>query len=118
MDNLSHKLANRTRRKNRVRSIVHGDDNRPRLSVYVSHRHITAQLVDDSKGRTIAYSTTVGKKNLPANLSERAKWIGTDIAKKAKAKKLKHAVFDRGHRLYHGRVAALADAAREEGLEI
>lgn len=106
------------RRKQRVRSVVKGSANRPRLSVHVSHRHITAQLVDDDKMSTIAYSTTIGKKNLPTNMTDRAKWVGVDIAKKANAKKLNKAVFDRGSKLYHGRVAALADAARESGLEI
>lgn len=118
MDNLSHKLANRARRKLRVRSKVHGSTQRPRLVVYVSHRHVTAQLVDDDSHKTLAYSTTVGKKDLPINLTERAKWVGTDIAKKAKSKKCQRVVFDRGGKLYHGRVAALAEAAREAGLEI
>ncbi|MHB1864643.1 MAG: 50S ribosomal protein L18 [Candidatus Saccharimonadales bacterium] len=118
MDNLSHKLDNRLRRKHRVRSVVKGSETRPRLSVHVSHRHVIAQLVDDDNKRTIAYSTTVGKKDVPMNMTERARWVGTDIAKKAKAKKLNKVVFDRGSKLYHGRVAALADAARESGLEI
>ena len=118
MDNLSHKYANRTRRKLRVRSVVHGSHERPRLAVHVSHRHISAQLIDDDKGQTLAYSTTVGRNDLTVNMTDRAKWVGSDIAKKAKAKKLSRAVFDRGSKLYHGRVAALADAARQAGLEI
>ena len=118
MNDLRHKLVNRARRKARVRSVVHGSETRPRLSVFVSHRHITAQLVDDDKMRTLVYSTTVGKKDLPINMTERAKWVGSEIAKKAKANKYDRVVFDRGAKLYHGRVAALADAAREAGLEI
>ncbi len=118
MDNLKHNLANRKRRKLRVRSIVKGSESRPRLSVFISHRHVTAQLIDDNTSRTLAYSTSIGKKNMPANITERAKWVGVDIAKKANAKKLNRAVLDRNGKLYHGRVAALADAARKSGLEI
>ncbi|HEY1645671.1 MAG TPA: 50S ribosomal protein L18 [Candidatus Saccharimonadales bacterium] len=118
MNELSHKLANRTRRKNRVRSVVSGNAVRPRLSVHVSHRHISAQLIDDDLSKTLAYSTTVGQKNLSVNMTERAAWVGSDIAKKALGKKYKSVVFDRGSKLYHGRVAALADAARQAGLEI
>ncbi len=117
-DTLSHKLANRNRRKLRVRSIVKGSQDRPRLSVHLSHKHITAQLVDDDKHLTLVYSTTIGKRDLSKNMTERAIWIGEDIAKKAKAKKYNHVVFDRGSKLYHGRVAALAEAARNAGLEI
>ncbi len=118
MDNLKHKLANRKRRQLRVRSIVNGSESRPRLSVFFSLRHVTAQLVDDVSGRTLVYSTSVGKKNLPENLTERAKWVGNDIAKKAAAKKYTKVVLDRNGKLYHGRVAALADAARDAGLDI
>jgi large subunit ribosomal protein L18 len=118
MDNLAHKYKNRARRRNRVRSVVRGSAERPRLAVHVSHRHITAQLVDDDKMQTLAYSTTIGQKGLPLNMTERAKWVGVDIAKKAKTKKYARVVFDRGSKLYHGRVAALANAARESGLEI
>lgn len=118
MDTLSHKYASRARRAKRVRSVVRGSNERPRLAVHVSHHHVTAQLIDDDKSRTLVYSTTVGKKDLPLNMTERAKWVGSDIAKKAKTKKYNKVVFDRGAKLYHGRVAALADAAREAGLEI
>jgi large subunit ribosomal protein L18 len=118
MDNLKHKLANRKRRQKRVRSIVSGTEARPRLSVFFSLRHVTAQLVDDVTGRTLVYSTSVGQKKLPANLTEKAKWVGSDIAKKAIAKKYTKVVLDRNGKLYHGRVAALANAARAAGLEI
>jgi large subunit ribosomal protein L18 len=118
MDSLKHKLDNQFRRKNRVRSIIHGSQEKPRLSVHLSHYHVTAQLIDDDQKITLAYSTTVGKKNISNNMTEKAKWVGNDIAKKALAKKYKKVVFDRGSKLYHGRVAALAEAAREAGLEI
>ena len=93
MDSLKHKLANRKRRKLRVRSIINGSEARPRLSVFISHHHVTAQLVDDVTSRTLVYSTSVGKKNLPVNLTERAKWVGSDIAKKANTKKYQKCSF-------------------------
>jgi large subunit ribosomal protein L18 len=116
MDRISHKIKNLARRKYRVRAIVSGTSERPRLSVFISNRHVTAQIIDDTKHTTLAYSTTVGQK-LTGDMTNRATSIGTDIAKKAKAAKIKQVVFDRNGRLYHGRVKALADAARAEGLE-
>ena len=118
MNSLKRKVANRDRRHKRVRSVVSGNATRPRLTVFVSLRNVTAQLIDDDSHNTIAYTTTVGKKNLPNNLTDRAKWVGEDIAKKAKAKNINKVAFDRGIKLYHGRVAALADSARQAGLEI
>lgn len=114
---LAHKLQNRALRKNRIRSKVSGTAQRPRLSVFISNLHITAQLVDDSASKTVGYATTIGQKSLTGNMTEKAAWIGEEIAKQAKAAKLKSVVFDRGGKLYHGRVAALADAARKAGLE-
>jgi large subunit ribosomal protein L18 len=75
------------------------------------------QIIDDTKAATVASSTTVGQKQATGTLSEKAIWVGADIAKKAKAAKIKQVVFDRGSKLYHGRVKALAEAARKEGLE-
>jgi large subunit ribosomal protein L18 len=86
------------------------------LSVTISNRHISAQIIDDSKHITIAGITTAGSK-ATGTMTEKAAWAGSEIAKKAKAKKLKAVAFDRGSRIYHGRVKALADAARKEGLE-
>lgn len=114
---LAHKLHNRAQRKGRIRSVVSGTAKRPRLSVFVSNTHITAQLIDDTTGKTLAYSTTVGNKAAKVTMTEKADVIGTEIATKAKAAKIKAVVFDRGGKLYHGRVAALADAARKAGLE-
>lgn len=114
---LIHKQLNRTHRRARIRSVVSGTAVRPRLSVYVSNLHVTAQLIDDTTGKTLAYVTTVGNKAAKGTMTERAKWIGTEVAKQAKTHKIKAVVFDRGGKLYHGRVAALADAARAEGLE-
>jgi len=117
MNTLAHKLRNRWLRKNRVRATVTGTSERPRLSVFVSNRHITAQLIDDTAHKTIAYISTVGIKAAKGSMSERATWVGEEIAKKAKAAKVKKVVFDRGSKIYHGRVQALAEAARNGGLE-
>lgn len=113
---LAHKLHNKAQRKARIRSVVHGTAARPRLSVFVSNLHVTAQLIDDESGKTLGYATTVGKKH-KGSMTEKAASIGEEIAAQAKAAKLKSVVFDRGGKLYHGRVAALADAARKAGLE-
>lgn len=117
MDKLAHKLRNRVLRKSRVRAKVSGTAERPRMSVYISNKHITAQIIDDTNHRTIAYVSTVGTKAATGTMTERATWVGAEVAKKAKAAKVKAVVFDRGARLYHGRIQALADAARKAGLE-
>jgi large subunit ribosomal protein L18 len=114
---LAHKLQNRAQRHGRVRAKVSGSPQRPRLSVYISNAHITAQLVDDTDGRTLGYVSTVGQKTVKGTMTEKAAWVGAEIAKQAKGAKLKRVVFDRGGKLYHGRVAALAEAARNAGLE-
>ena len=110
------KVQNLKLRKARVRSTVSGTAERPRLSVSVSNLHISAQIIDDEKGITLAAATTVGQK-LTGTLTDKATAIGTEIAKNAKKAKVTKVVFDRNGRLYHGRVKALADAARAEGLE-
>ena len=113
---LLHKLHNRTQRKARIRSVVTGTSERPRLTVTISNLHISAQLVDDVTGKTLASATTIGAKTT-GTMTERAATVGTDIATKAKAAKVKQVVFDRNGKLYHGRIKALADAARNAGLE-
>jgi large subunit ribosomal protein L18 len=110
------KLLNKNLRKARVRAKVSGTAERPRLTVTVSNTHVSAQLIDDVKGTTLVSATTVGKK-ATGTLSEKAATVGTDIAKKAIKAKLKTVVFDRNGRAYAGRLKALADAARNEGLE-
>ncbi len=115
MDRLKHKQASAGRRANRVRTVL-GNSNRPRLSVNVSHLHVTAQIIDDSKSATVVYATSVGQK-IEGDLSTKAEWVGTEIAKKAQKAKVKKVSFDRGSRKYHGRIKALADAARKGGLE-
>lgn len=117
MNRLFLKTQNLARRKNRVRSKVIGTTLRPRLSVRISNLHVVAQLIDDSVGKTLVHITTVGNKTIKGNMTEKAAWVGTEIGKKAKAKKITKVVFDRNGKLFHGRVKALADAARQEGLE-
>ena len=104
-------------RKNRTRAKIHGTAERPRLAVNISNKHIIAQVVDDDAKKTLAYATTVGNKDAKGTMTEKAAKIGTEIAKKAKTAKVKTVVFDRGSRAYAGRMSALADAARKEGLE-
>ncbi len=116
MSNLVKKALNRTLRKNRVRAKVTGTADRPRLSVSISNKHVSAQIIDDTKNHTLVSSTTVGTKQT-GTISEQAAFVGADIAKKAKKANIKSVVFDRNGRLYAGRLSALADAARKEGLE-
>ena len=113
---LSRKNLRQALRKARVRSTVTGTEERPRLTVTISNMHVSAQLIDDVAGHTLASATTVGKK-ASGTMSEKCQQIGTDIAKAAKKKKITKVVFDRNGRQYAGRLAALADAARKEGLE-
>lgn len=117
MSTLAHKLKNRALRKNRIRSHISGTAARPRLSVRVTNLHVTAQVIDDTAGKTMAYVTTVGQRAATGSMTDKAAWVGAEIAKKAKIAKVKTVVFDRGGKDYHGRVKALADAARKEGLE-
>ncbi len=116
MNNLTHKKISAQRRAYRTRSKVVGAPDRPRLTVHVSHLHVTAQIIDDQSGKTLAYATTVGSKQT-GSLTDKAAWVGAQIAVKAKKAKVSTVSFDRGAKLYHGRVKSLADAAREGGLE-
>ena len=117
MNRLTQIAANKKARKFRIRSSVSGTSKRPRLSVFISHKHISAQLIDDTNQKTLAYATTVGQKKLPQNLTERASWVGEEIATKAKTAKIKKVAMDRNGKLYHGRLKAVAQAARKSGLE-
>jgi large subunit ribosomal protein L18 len=108
----------RLRRHKRVRGKVAGTADRPRLVVTRSNRGIVAQLVDDSGGRTVASASWLQvAKSFKGNKTAQAAEVGKLLAQKAKAAKVDSAVFDRGGYLYHGRVKALADAAREGGLK-
>lgn len=116
MERLAHKRMNLLRRAFRTRSNIHGTAERPRLSVHISHLHVSAQLIDDDKGATLASASTIGKK-ATGTMTEKAAEVGKDLAAKAKKAGVKNVIFDRGAKAYHGRVKALADAARENGLE-
>lgn len=114
------KNAVRKKRHARVRTKISGTAERPRLNVYRSNKHIYAQLIDDTAGVTIASASTMDKDVETAGAAgntESAAKVGELIAKRAVEKDVKSVVFDRGGYLFHGRVKALADAARENGLE-
>ena len=106
----------RIKRHNKIRRNLSGTESTPRLCVFRSNAAIYAQLIDDVKGVTLASSSSL-ELNLKNNNVEAAAAVGKDIAEKAKKAKINTVVFDRGGYLYHGRVKALADAARENGLE-
>jgi large subunit ribosomal protein L18 len=106
----------RARRHRRVRVRLSGTSERPRLTVFRSLHHTYAQIVDDSSARTLAAASTVGLKAGANNLDAAAK-VGRAVAERARAAGIDQVVFDRGGFLYHGRVKALADAARQAGLE-
>jgi len=112
--------ALRARRRQRVRKKVSGTTERPRLAVFRSNNHISAQLIDDGDGRTLAaastYESGVGADGSTGTVDAAGK-VGTLIAERGKAAGIETVVFDRGGNRYHGRVAALADAAREAGLK-
>ncbi|HJV04206.1 MAG TPA: 50S ribosomal protein L18 [Actinomycetota bacterium] len=113
----SRKRAARVRRHKRVRRKITGDATRPRLAVYRSNRHIYAQLVDDREARTLAHASSL-EAEAEGDKKAAAKAVGELIARRAKEAGIEQAVLDRGGRLYHGRVRALAEAAREGGLRI
>lgn len=108
-------LVHRLRRKRKIRAKIRGTAERPRLSVFRSHMQIAVQVIDDVAGKTLVAASTTEMKAKPT--MEGAKKLGMEIAKKAKEKKIASVVFDRNAYKYHGRVKALADAAREGGLQ-
>jgi large subunit ribosomal protein L18 len=115
---MSPRSAARLRRQVRVRKKVFGAPERPRLVVTRSARHISAQVIDDTQGRTLASASTMETdlRAATGDKSEKAKQVGGLIAQRAKAAGIESVVFDRAGYKYHGRVAALADSAREGGL--
>jgi len=110
------RFIKKNRRKARIRSKITGTGNRPRLSVSASNKHITAQLIDDVKGQTLGYASDI-KVSSKATKTESAEKVGEEIAKIAGSKKITLVVFDRGGKLYHGRIKALAEGARKGGLK-
>ena len=107
----------RLRRHRRVRSKITGTANRPRLAVYRSNARIYAQVIDDASGHTLVAASSLDKDVAGSKRSEQAALVGKLLAERAKGAGVQTVVFDRGGYLYHGRVKALADAAREAGLE-
>jgi large subunit ribosomal protein L18 len=117
---ITGKREARFRRHRRVRKKVWGGPNRPRLAVFRSNRHIYAQLVDDGTGRTLAAASSLDAevRGQAGDKKDVAKAVGGLIARRAKDAGVDQVVFDRGGRLYHGRVRSLAEGAREGGLKI
>lgn len=107
----------RLRRHARIRKNISGTSETPRLNVFRSNKEIYAQVIDDESGKTLVSSSSVALKLNNGGNIEGAKLVGKDIAEKCKKAKITKVVFDRGGYLYHGRVEALANAARENGLE-
>ena len=117
---LSNRERMRLRRKKRIRKKITGTPERPRLTVYRSLRHIYAQVIDDTTGRTIASASTHSKEIRelpPLPKSEIAKKVGSLISKRCGDAGIQQVVFDRNGFIYHGRILALAEAAREDGLK-
>ena len=118
---MAMQIVGRERRKLRIRRKISGTAEKPRLTVFRSAKHIYAQVVDDVTGTTVAHASTLTKEVRTAldeaTKSDAAKKVGAAIAKLLLAKGISHIVFDRNGYLYHGRVRALADAAREAGLK-
>jgi large subunit ribosomal protein L18 len=117
MSRLTQKRQAQALRKTRVRKKVIGTAERPRLSVTISNMHISAQVIDDSAQKTLASATTVGAKT-KGTMTEKAAAIGKQLALNAKKAKISTVVFDRNGRQYAGRLKALADAVRKEGIEV
>lgn len=123
MNSTQERTEAREKVRRRIRQKVSGRDGRPRLSVFKSGRHIYAQVIDDRSGRTVAHASSLdadirksGKPGAGANKAT-ATLVGKLVAERAKAKGVARVVFDRGGYIYHGKVKALADAARQGGLE-
>jgi large subunit ribosomal protein L18 len=117
--NTSNKQVVRFKRKRRIRARIEGSHERPRLAVFRSNRHLSVQLIDDMKGHTLVSASTLEEelKDKHGGTIEGAKGLGNLIAKRALAKQISQVVFDRSGYLYHGRIKAVADAAREGGLK-
>jgi large subunit ribosomal protein L18 len=109
--------TDRKQRHKRIRAKVSGTEKRPRLSVFRSEMHIYAQIIDDVSGKTLVASSDIKMKKGKDKKLDIAKKVGLDIADKAKEKNIENVVFDRGGHMFHGRVKALADGAREGGLK-
>jgi len=118
--NIKNKVEARERRHRRVRKNIFGTAQRPRLSVFRSNKHIYAQLIDDTTGKTLTTTSSLDQEyrqqNKKGSNSQAAATIGAALAKRAVSLNIREVVFDRNGYLYHGRIKALADAARQAGL--
>lgn len=117
MNRLIQKIDSKRRRKNRIRNVVKGTSERPRMTVSISNKNVSAQIINDENHATIVSSSSLKLSSKDKNLTEIAAMVGKDIAKKAKEAKVKQVVLDRNGKLYHGRIKAFADEARKAGLE-
>jgi len=118
MDRAKQRVVSRGRIRERIRQKVTGTTERPRLAVFKSSKHIYAQVIDDAAGRTLVAASSLDKDaDVKGANAAAAKAVGALIARRAKDKGITRVVFDRGGYLYHGNIKALADAARENGLE-
>lgn len=117
MSELSKSRSNKIRRKNSIRAKITGTADRPRLSVKISNVHVSAQIIDDNLAKTLVSSSSLHNSKAKGTMTEKAKIIGKELGEKAKKVKISKVVFDRNGKQYHGRIKALADAARAEGLE-
>ncbi|MDD3579784.1 MAG: 50S ribosomal protein L18 [Desulfobacca sp.] len=121
MAKLDRKQAARLKRKKRVRKKIFGSENRPRLTVFKSARHIYAQIIDDLHGKTLVAASTLSPelRDKTANLKgiDKARQVGVLVAQKAQQAGIQQVAFDRNGFLYHGRIKGLADSCREQGLE-
>lgn len=117
MDRLIHKKLSADQRAKKVRTVIKSTASRPRLSVHISNKHVLAQIIDDTSGKTLVYVSSTADKNAGASLSQKAAWVGTKLAVAAKKAKVSQVVFDRGAKQYHGRIKSLAEAARAGGME-
>ncbi len=114
-----NKVQKRQSRKRRVRFKIYGTTECPRISVFSSNKHIFVQIIDDTTGKTLVSASDYekGAKKIVGTKTEVARQIGMTLGQRAKMKNIKKAVFDRGGKLYHGRVQAVAESVRESGLE-
>jgi large subunit ribosomal protein L18 len=115
MERINQKKIKRTRRHARIRTRISGGADKPRLAVFRSNKFVYVQLIDDLSGKTLAAASSVGSKTKGG--VAQAKEVGSAIAKKAAELKIKKVIFDRGGFIYTGKIKAIADAAREAGLE-
>lgn len=116
--NTKTKMNNRKLVRARVRAKISGTSSIPRLNVRITNQNIILQLIDDESQKTLVGVTTVGQKELSKDsMTKKAQWAGNKIATEAKAKKIDKIVFDRGYKIYHGRVKSIADSARKAGLK-